>query len=55
MEVIVIMSWRIWTVRNDAIFQGISKNILRCLENFKQVFGLLLWHAKKKNFPQIEA
>jgi hypothetical protein len=25
-EIIVIMSWSIWTIRNDAIFRGIAQD-----------------------------
>jgi hypothetical protein len=49
MEVIIIMSWSIWTLRNDVIFWGIPASSLRGLEIFKATFGQLLWRAKKKN------
>lgn len=55
MEIIIIMSWSIWTIRNDAIFRGIAQNSSRCIAIFKQVFGLLLKRAKKKYFPHIES
>jgi hypothetical protein len=53
-EIIIIMSWCIWSIRNDAIFRSIGESSQRCLEMFRSVFGLLLWRAKKKYFPQIE-
>jgi len=55
MEIIIIMSWSIWTLRNDVIFRGIPASSLRGLEIFKDNFGKLLWRAKKKYFPFIEA
>jgi hypothetical protein len=30
MEIIITMSWSIWTMRNDVIFRGISHSIQRC-------------------------
>ena len=54
MEMIVIMSWSIWTIRNDAVFRGVEENSQRCLDIFKKVFGLLLWRVKKY-FPLIES
>jgi hypothetical protein len=54
MEVIIIMYWDIWTVRNDTIFRGILVSSLRCLEIFKSTFRQLIWRAKKY-FPTIES
>lgn len=53
MEIIIIMSWSIWTLRNDLIFRGIESSSLRGLEIFKFNFRQLLWRAKKKYFPSI--
>jgi hypothetical protein len=55
MEVIIIMSWSIWTIRNYAIFKDVEEGSQRCLDIFNKTFGLLLWCAKKKYFPQIES
>jgi hypothetical protein len=55
MEAIIIMSWSIWTLRNDAIFRGIPASSLRGAEIFKDIFGLLLWRAKKKYFYVISS
>jgi hypothetical protein len=55
MEVIIVMSWSIWTLRNDVIFRGIPASTLRGAEIFKDIFGLLLWRAKKKYFPAISS
>lgn len=54
MEVIIVMSWSIWTIRNDAIFRGIPPSTFRCSEIFRFTFSHLLWRAKKKYFPAIE-
>jgi hypothetical protein len=53
MEIIIIMSWSIWMLRNDVIFKGIPAGNLRGLEIFKATFKQLLWRAKKKYFPSI--
>jgi hypothetical protein len=55
MEVIIVMSWSIWTLRNNVIFRGIPASTLRGAEIFKDIFGLLLWRAKKKYFPAISS
>ena len=54
MEIIIIMCWCIWGLRNDFIFRGIQVNSLRGLTGFKEIFRQLLWRAKKKYFPAIE-
>jgi hypothetical protein len=54
MEVIILLCWSIWTIRNDFIFRGIEVDCLRCLQLFRVFFGQLLWRAKKKYFPDIE-
>jgi hypothetical protein len=53
MEIIIIMGWSIWTLRNDVIFKGIPASSLRGMEIFKFNFRQLLWRAKKKYFPHI--
>lgn len=53
MEVMIIICWSIWTLRNDVIFRGIPASSPRGLEIFKFNFRQLLWRAKKKYFPTI--
>ena len=55
MEIIIIMCWCIWGLRNDFIFRGIQVDCLRGLTVFKEIFRQLLWRAKKKYFPAIES
>lgn len=55
MEIIIIMCWSIWTIKNDTIFRGIPVSSLGGLEIFKSIFRQLLWRAKKKYFPAIES
>jgi len=52
MEVIIIMCWCIWTIRNDPVFRGNPACSLRCLQIFKNIFNQLLWRAKKKILPR---
>jgi hypothetical protein len=54
-EIIIIMSWSIWAIRNDVIFRGIPVSSMRCLDEFKSTFGMLLRRTKKKYFPAIES
>jgi len=54
MEVIILMCWSIWIVRNDLIFRGIPPDCLRCLHLFIGFFEQLLWRARRKYFPSIE-
>jgi hypothetical protein len=54
LEIIILMSWCIWLIRNDEIFRNFPVDCLRCLQLFKSFFSQLLWKAKKKYFPQIE-
>lgn len=51
MEIIIVMCWSIWVVRNDVIFRGVPASNQRCLAIFKLNFGLLLLRAKKMYFP----
>jgi hypothetical protein len=56
MEIIIIMCWSIWAVRNDFIFIGIVVSSLRGLEIFKITFKQLLWRTlffKKKQQPYL--
>jgi len=40
MEVIVTMCWSIWSVRNDAIFNGVPPSVQRCKLIFMKEFAL---------------
>jgi len=54
MEIVIILCWSIWSIRNDLIFRQIPPSLFRCLSIFKDTFGLLLLRAKRRYFPQIE-
>lgn len=53
MEIIVLMCWSIWSVRNNLIFRGEATSLDGCKRCFKEVFGLVILHTKKKHFPLI--
>ncbi|TVU40431.1 hypothetical protein EJB05_13896, partial [Eragrostis curvula] len=54
MEIVTLMSWCIWTSRNDWLFSDIDPTVEDCKRKFVREFKLLLHRAKKKYFPQIE-
>jgi hypothetical protein len=53
MEIIIIMCWSIWTVRNNLIFRGDEASTQQCKHIFRSIFDLVTLRAKKKYFPQI--
>jgi hypothetical protein len=55
MEVIIIMCWSIWAVRNNLIFRGQEATSQGCKHVFRNVFGLVILCAKKKYFPRISS
>jgi hypothetical protein len=42
MEIIIIMCWTIWKVRNDMIFRQISPRMQNAKEDFRKEFEVLL-------------
>jgi hypothetical protein len=46
MEIMIIGCWSIWDQRNDAIFNGNSPNIQRCISKFRTTFTLTMHRAK---------
>lgn len=38
LEILITMSWSIWSVRNDLIFRGIQPSVQRCKSIFKREF-----------------
>jgi hypothetical protein len=46
MEIIILMSWSIWTVRNDWIFNNLDPSIQRCKDKFVHEFKLLLHRVR---------
>lgn len=54
MEIIILMCWVIWICRNNLIFNNSVPTVQSCKAIFKLEFSSMLWHAKRKYFPQIE-
>jgi hypothetical protein len=46
MDIIILMSWSMWTARNNLIFQGIQPNLQSVQERFKKEFALVVLRAK---------
>jgi hypothetical protein len=46
MEIIVLMTWSIWTTRNDWVFDDIHPSVQRCKDKFVGEFSLLLHRIK---------
>jgi hypothetical protein len=55
MELIMLTSWSIWTIRNDFIFKGIPPSLYRCRHKFKKELSLLMHKAKKKSYIGLRA
>lgn len=52
-EIIILMSWAIWTTRNNWLFNNVDPLVTACQAKFTK-FILLLHRAKKKYFPALE-
>nr|TKW11048.1 hypothetical protein SEVIR_6G208600v2 [Setaria viridis] len=55
MEIIILMTWCIWTTRTDRIFNDINPMIEDCRNKFITEFALLLHRAKHSLLPQMES
>jgi hypothetical protein len=51
MELIILMTWAIWSSRNDWIFNSKDPSVETCKMKFISEFKLLLLRAKKKKLP----
>jgi hypothetical protein len=51
MDIIIIMSWSIWVVRNDWIFNGQDPSMQACKQKFMSEFNLLLHRIKPDKAP----
>jgi hypothetical protein len=55
MEIIMLISWSIWTIRNESIFKGVAPNLYRCKFKFKEELALLIHKAKRKSYSGLKA
>jgi hypothetical protein len=53
MEIIISMSWAIWSVRNDAIFRNVQPQISNAKRHFRKDFAQVILRAKKPYVPSI--
>ncbi|CAO2177232.1 unnamed protein product [Urochloa humidicola] len=51
MEVIVLMSWSIWNVRNDWLFNAKDPTVQDCHQRFLKEFNLLLLRVRQDKIP----
>jgi hypothetical protein len=54
MEVIILMCWTIWQMRNGLIFNNRPPSLQQAKGDFKSEFALLLFRAKQSYFPRVE-
>lgn len=48
MDIIILISWAIWTTRNDFIFKHIPPNLYNCRRRFKEEVKWFTYTAKRK-------
>jgi hypothetical protein len=46
MEIIILMTWSIWTTRNDWVFNDIDPQVLACRREILSEFSLVMPRAK---------
>nr|TKW18802.1 hypothetical protein SEVIR_5G455600v2 [Setaria viridis] len=51
MKIIILMTWSIWTIRNNWMFNGIDPSVDLCKRKFKFEFSLLLHRARPALIP----
>nr|TKW40338.1 hypothetical protein SEVIR_1G238900v2 [Setaria viridis] len=53
MEIMILMTWSIWTVRNDWMFNGIDPAVQQCKRKFISEFSTLLHRARPTMIPNM--
>lgn len=53
MEIMILMAWSIWTVRNDWLFKGIDPTVQQCKRKFISEFSTLLHRARPTMVPNM--
>lgn len=54
MEIIIIMSWSIWTTRNDWMFREVDPTMQNCKRKFVEDFSLLKYRMKDDHLQAME-
>lgn len=52
MDVIILMCWAIWMVRNDLIFRELQPSMQDCKQHFEKEFALAMLRAKR-DLPEL--
>nr|TKW01124.1 hypothetical protein SEVIR_8G157900v2 [Setaria viridis] len=55
MEAIILMTWSIWTTRNNWMFNNTDPTVEKCWRKFTSEFSLLLLRAKPSLLPQMQS
>nr|TKW29308.1 hypothetical protein SEVIR_3G387100v2 [Setaria viridis] len=55
MEIIILMSWSIWTTRNDWLFDNMDLSVETCRRKFISEFSLVMLRAKPSSVPAMSA
>nr|TKW37263.1 hypothetical protein SEVIR_1G036238v2 [Setaria viridis] len=54
MEIMILMAWSIWTIRNDWMFKGIDPTVQQCKRKFISEFSTLLHRARPTMVPNMK-
>lgn len=54
LEIIVLMVWSTWTMRNDWIFNNVHPTVQDCKRKFRNEFLLLLHRAKQNKMDEMK-
>lgn len=55
MEITILMSWCIWTTRNDRLFNNEDSSVDSCRRKFIYEFSLVMLRAKPSSVPAMSA
>jgi hypothetical protein len=55
MELIMLITWAIWTTRNDFIFKSTPPSLYRCRRKFKDEVLLLLHKTTRKSYAGLKS
>lgn len=50
----ILVSWAIWTTRNDYIFKGREPNLYSCRDKFEEEPKWIIFRAKRKEYQNFE-
>lgn len=50
LEIIILVSWAIWTTRNDYIFKSTPPSLYTCRRKLKEELKWIIYKAKRKDY-----